>query len=81
MSGSQYPIAIFLTGSYTSPAAIQVLLQTPTPPIVRKTSLVGFAVSSDPNSSAVRYDGRKFGTWEDEDEVKGVVYMLAGAEE
>jgi hypothetical protein len=78
---TQYPIAIFLIGPYASPATLQNLLQTPIPPKLRKAILVGYAASSDPTSSAVTYDGRKFGTWEDEDEGKGVVYMLASLEE
>lgn len=78
---TQYPIAIFLIGPYASPATLQDLLQLPILTKLRRAILVGYAASSDPTSSAVTYDGRKFGTWEAEDEVMGVVYMLAGSEE
>lgn len=78
---NDYPIAIFIHGHYSSPERLQATIQTPTPPKLRKARLVGYAASADSKSSAVTYDGRNFGTWDDEDNVKGVVYMLTSPEE
>jgi len=76
-----FPIPLFLHCRLAIPTALQAVLQSPSPPKLRKALLTSHTISSGPNKSAVSYDGRNFGEYAGEEVVEGMVYMIANDEE
>ncbi|KAF2828439.1 hypothetical protein CC86DRAFT_380383 [Ophiobolus disseminans] len=76
---TKYPVPFFLHCRLAVPATLQTVLESPTLPKLRKARLTLYNKSAI-HDSAVRYDGY-LNAWGPDDEVKGVVYMLANPDE
>jgi hypothetical protein len=77
-STSQYPIAYFLHSAHAAPKTLHEVLSTPKLLKQRKAWLPGFLAA--PNST-VGISPTGIGEWQNEDEIRGVVYYIQNAEQ